>query len=507
MTTVDGVLTRIVEAARTRPDGPAVKDLDRSLTYGELVDEVARVAGGLKERGVHEGDRVALWFPNSVDFVVAALASLWAGAAFVPLAYNDPPERLASIVTDCAPAVVIACDDASAAIRSALSVNATSIVTLASLAKGAAVAPAPASRRVAYIIYTSGTTGTPKGVMIGTDAFAAAVAAAARLLGLDTTTRTLCVSPFHFDGSFATLFPTLYCGGAIVLRPRDALLFPRTFVNTVVSEHITHTGFSPSYLRLLLASPDAARLGDSALDAVGIGGEASSVADLESLLAIAPRLRIFNRYGPTEAAIAVSHMLLSPDVLAEGTIPIGVPHPGVSFHLIAEDGSPITAADRVGELYIGGVQLMDGYWGAPELTAQVLRDDVVPGTLVYRTGDLVYRDGRGRYVYVERADRVVKRSGVRISLVEVGEALHTVEHVSAGACVVYDNDGVLGIAAFVLADADLTPLEIRRAMSALLPDTMLPDEIRVVSDLPMTTSNKLDERRLLREAGLSPLPT
>ena len=145
---------------------------------------------------------------------------------------------------------------------------------------------------------------------------------------------------------------------------------------------------------------------------------------------------------------------------------------------------------------------MTGYWGAPELTADVLRTDVVPGKTVYRTGDLVYRNASGDYVYVDRADRVIKRIGVRISLVEMGDAMRHLDGVSAAACVAFDDDGQLGIVAFVVADGTVTALELRRATSQHLPDTMLPNRIELVEALPLTPSSKLDERRLLAEAGL-----
>jgi acyl-coenzyme A synthetase/AMP-(fatty) acid ligase len=145
---------------------------------------------------------------------------------------------------------------------------------------------------------------------------------------------------------------------------------------------------------------------------------------------------------------------------------------------------------------------MTGYWGAPELTAQVLRSDVVPGTTVYRTGDLMFRDGRGNYVYVDRVDRVIKRSGVRISLLEIGEAMRQLPAVSSAACTLFDNEGQLGIVAFVVADG-ANALDLRRAAGLALPDTMLPDRIELVDALPLTESSKLDERQLLAAAGLS----
>lgn len=510
------VLWGILDQADSGPALPAVKDLDRALSYAELRDEVARVATGLAARGVGEGDRVALLLPNSVDFVVAALAALWIGAIFVPLAVTDPEGRLATIVADCAPALVLTADGSDSSARAdatrensspPLALGTMPLVPMSSArAPGSElVPPLHASPRVAYAIYTSGTTGTPKGVLIGGPAFAAAVEATSEALGLNRATRTLCVSPFHFDGSFATLFPTLFSGGSVVIRPREALLFPRTFFNAVAKERITYTGFSPSYLRLLLASPQMAKLSESELDVVALGGEASSIADIRALWSTAPRIRVFNRYGPTETTIAVTHIELTPEITASGTIPMGGAHRGVTFYLVDDRGKVIEGADRVGELYIGGSQLMDGYWGAPALTGEVLRTDVVPGEAVYKTGDLVYRDGDGRYVYVDRTDRVIKRSGVRISLVELSEAMRSVPGVTAAACVAFDDGGELGIVAFVVTDQPVAALDLQRAARERLPETMLPNRIESVEVLPLTKSGKLDERLLLSTAGLKPL--
>jgi amino acid adenylation domain-containing protein len=504
---VTDVLQGILDQVRSGPELPAVQDLERALTYGQLRDEVARLGAGLVAHGVGEGDRVALLLPNSVDFVVAALASLWIGAVFVPLAVSDPEVRLAAIVADCAPVIVVIADDAEQAPALSPSLVSPPCVSIGELRASAfePTDPVPAGPRVAYVIYTSGTTGTPKGVQIGTEAFAAAVRSTSQSLSLERTTRTLCVSPFHFDGSFGTLFPTLYCGGSVVIRPRGALLFPRTFFNTVSAENITYTGFSPSYLRLLLASPQMAELADSRLEVIALGGEASSLADIRLLWSWAPALKVFNRYGPTETAIAVTHVLLSPEMTEGGVVPIGRPHPGVSFHLLGDDGSIVKGPDGVGELFIGGIQLMDGYLGDPGLTSQVLRDDVVPGEVVYRTGDLVYRDQSGNYVYVDRNDRVIKRSGVRLSLIELSHVMGALEGVAGAACVTFDNEGELGVAAFVVAPHGDSVLELLRAAKERLPDTMLPDRIELVESLPLNESSKLDERSLLASAGLRPM--
>lgn len=491
------VLQSILSYAERTPDRPAAKDDEQDPTYAQLRDAVASLAAGLDRLGVVPGDRVALQLPNSVDFLVAALACLWVGAIFVPLAVTDPPARVAGIVADCAPAVVLR--NAATSDPHPLAVDIAQVV---------AAEPVPAvdpDDRPAYAIYTSGTTGKPKGVVIGRRAFAAAVRSCIRELDMDQSTRSLCVSPFHFDGSFGTLFPTAAAGGALIVPPRESLLFPRYFFGAIAREQITLTSFSPSYLRLLLRSPRLSSLNDTPLRTIGLGGEACSGADVRRLWAAVPDVRVFNRYGPTETTIMASHFEVTPESVARGDgVPIGVPHPDVTFHLVADDGRLIEEPDEPGELYVGGVQLMIGYWGAPDLTASVLRTDVIPGELVYRTGDIVLRQRDGNYAYVDRADRVVKRRSVRISLVELSEVMSRLSGVQAAICLIYDNDGELGIAAFVVAEADRTAEQLRRAAAERLPATMLPDRIELVAELPLASSSKVDERRLLSEAGLAP---
>ena len=428
--------------------------------------------GDLASLGVEPGDRVALWLPNSASFLITALGCLWLGAPFVPLSPDDPLPRLARAVADCDPAVIVWSDDsekrlapdAFAGRRMVDSLFAVEEQTMAAcllsneIRKGMPTSSTPPERP-----------GCRKECGLPRQLFAMAITTAADLLELDATTRALCFSPFHFDGSYGTVFPTLVAGGALVIPPRDQMLYIKPFFTALLEEGITHTGFTPSYLRLLLSWPSAASMARTSLRTVGLGGEVCDARDVASLWELHPTVRVFNRYGPTETTIQVTTYEVTRKDVDSGIVPIGWPHAGVTFFIIAGDGSEVLAPDEVGELYIAGDQLMRGYWGDKELTSQVLRNDVVEGITVYRTGDLVYRDRQGRYVYMGRTDSVVKRNGVRVSLQEIDRVLREVKGVSGAVCLPVDESGRLAIAAFVEAGPDITVPQLLEAMQQQLP--------------------------------------
>jgi D-alanine--poly(phosphoribitol) ligase subunit 1 len=321
-------------------------------------------------------------------------------------------------------------------------------------------------------------------------------------MGLDEGVRMLCVSPFHFDGAYGSAFPTLVAGGSLVIPRRERLLFIKSFFTALLKEEITHTCFTPTYLRLLLSSPSSTTLSRTTLRSIGLGGEECVAIDVARLWELHPGLRVFNRYGPTEATIQVTtYEVLREDVLS-GSVPIGQPHPGVTFHVVDEEGRIVRGSNEVGELHIGGNQLMRGYWGDDELTSEVLRDDVVARTRVYRTGDLVYRDLQGRYVYVGRTDSLVKRNGVRVSLHEVARVLRGADGVSDAVCLPVDKDGHLAIAAFLKARPDLTVSQVLEAVHQELPTGMVPDEVHLRAAFPLSSSGRVDRQRLAEDSEL-----
>jgi acyl-coenzyme A synthetase/AMP-(fatty) acid ligase len=313
--------------------------------------------------------------------------------------------------------------------------------------------------------------------------------------------RGLAVSAFNFDGSYGLVFPVLVAGGTLTVPRREDILFPKRFYQFVVDEGVTFTSFSPSYLRLVLRARQSVRLAGCQLRALLLGGEECVAADVRKLWSFLPEVRVFNRYGPTETTIAVTTYEVTAEDVASGRVPIGTPHRGTEFFLVGEDGRLVHEDGVAGELFVGGQQLMRGYWADEELTRAVLRDDVVPGRTLYKTGDLIYRDSAGRYLYVGRLDDVVKRNGVRISLAEVARALQDVPGVSAVFCALVEIAGSPGIAAFVEAPPETSVTGLFTAAETRLPAAMLPDEIHIVGSVPMTPEGKVDRRQLLAASG------
>jgi len=487
------LLATVLDHARRRPDHPALADDRCALTYADLADEVAATAAALAREGVGPGATMVVALPNCAHFVVSALAGLWLGAAFVPVSADDPAARRAGIVADSGAAHVVSAtgDDTTALAVQPLAGGRPAGRARPLRSGGTPPPPVTDPGLDAYLLYTSGTTGTPKGVRVGERALRVAVVCSARAMGLGPATRSLCVSPFHFDGSFGTAFSTLVAGGSLVIPPREELLYLRRFFRALHDDGITHTGFSPSFLHLVLSSPASAGLATSHLRTLGLGGEECVPADLRRLWEIRPSLRVFNRYGPTETTVEVTTSEITPGDLETGRIPVGRPHPGTTF-VLHDEGSGIVEGPGVpGQLYIGGEQLMRGYWGDPDLTREVLRTDVVPGTVLYRTGDRMVRDAEGRYVYLGRVDDVVKRKGVRISLRELARALEGVEGVGRAVCQTVPHGAGVRIVAYAEGADPTTPAGVLKALRTRLPPTMLPDEVRVVEALPLSSTGKV----------------
>ncbi|CAM3332753.1 amino acid adenylation domain-containing protein [Tsukamurella hominis] len=460
----------IDEWIRTTPDALALADDERTLTYAELDREANRWARYLRGEGVRPGDVIALTVPRSARLIVAELAALRAGAAYLPIDPAYPAERIAFLLEDAAPRLVIGVDTAP-------DLQGFDDAPLTDAERGGPLRTDDA----AYIVYTSGTTGTPKGVVVPHAGAAGLAAAIAAGTGAGPGAQVLSNFSVGFDISFWDLLSALATGGTLRIsgetRVGDELA-------DFVEEHgVTHALITPS----VLASITPGRM--PGLTSLTVGAEAVTRALVETW---APGRRLINAYGPTELTVAATVGPLTP---GEGAVSIGRPIGGSRAYVL-DAGLRRVPPGVVGELYVGGPGVARGYAGLPALTASRFVADPLgaDGARVYRTGDLVRWLPGGELEYVGRADDQVKLRGFRIEPGEVEAALAACPGVVAAAVVVQGDGAARRLVGYVTGTA--SEADVRAHAARRLPAHMVPARVLVLGALPLTANGKVDRAAL-----------
>ena len=471
----------------TNPDRTAISSDTVELTYAGLDRRANRLAHWLIGNGVGTEDVVALQFPTSVEFLVAMLAVLKAGAAYLPIDPGYPFDRIAYLEADARPVLRLDPPSFAAAEADCIDLPET--------------APTDAERvrllhpgNLAYVIYTSGSTGQPKGVPVSHAAIAEHIAGFSIDSGMTAEDRLLQSSSVSFDASMFDIFVTLAAGAAIIVpKPQPFQDIPYV-ADLIARKRVTVLHMVPSMLATFLMLPDASQW--RALRYVPVGGEALSgeVADRFAGLFDA---ELRNHYGPTEAVVASTRMLVD-EPFGARIVPIGTPTPNVALYLL-DSSLHLVPTGVVGEIYLGGNQLARGYHDRSALTAErFVADPFNPGGRLYRTGDLARRGADGNIEFVGRADEQVKIRGFRIELGEVEAAIAS--HPSVGHCVVIATQtDTLGaaLAAYVVPDGEeVIVQQLRAHTSAVLPEHMVPAAFAVIDEVPLTAHGKLDRRAL-----------
>ncbi|MFE6524065.1 non-ribosomal peptide synthase/polyketide synthase [Streptomyces sp. NPDC057794] len=508
----DGTLVDLFEAQAARtPGNTAVTCGGEHLDYATLDARAGRLAHRLAELGAAPERFVALALPRSTDQVVAILAVLKTGAAYLPIDPNSPAERIAHLLTDATPVTLVTTRDTASRVDG----TGVPVVLLdapheeADLARRPATGPGTARRPLpenpAYAIYTSGSTGRPKGVVIPH----------ANVVRLFTRTRPwFAFGPddvwtlFHsyaFDFSVWELWGPLLHGGRLVVVPDETARSPEDFLRLLADEGVTVLNQTPSAF-YPLARADAEHPGTGArlaLRTVIFGGEALDVGRLADWWARHPAdaPRLVNMYGITETTVHVTHAPLDPAAAANGPAgPIGVAIPDLRVYVLDADLAPLPPG-ATGELYVAGEGLARGYLGRPGLTAtRFLADPFGPaGSRMYRTGDRARWRPDGTLEYLGRADAQVKIRGYRIEPGEIEAALHTHPGVADAAVGVFeDASGTRRLVAHVVGSGGTAPAaaELRAHLERLLPAHMVPAAYVPMDALPLTVNGKLDRRAL-----------
>ncbi|WP_053789758.1 amino acid adenylation domain-containing protein [Streptomyces sp. XY332] len=495
----------LAERARPVADRPAVLARDRDLTHGELHGLAEALAVRLRERGAGPGVLVRVCLPRSAELVVAVLAVLRAGAAYVPLDPDHPAERLAQLV-ESAPAPITLTGARLAHLFPAAGVLEVDLDALgvaegepvdAPGAVGPAVpepgGPQPGPADLAYVIHTSGSTGRPKGVAIEQHSLANLLEATAVPFGLAPGRRVLQFASPAFDVSVWEILATLWAGAAVVVF--DEPVASAEALAALVRERRADTVF---LLAALLAQLDPAAF--AGVRTVVTGGESFSQALVDRW---APGRDFIYVYGPTEATVFQSWHRCLPGAPGE---PASIGRPMANLRYSVRDGSGAPVGPGVeGELWIGGAGVGRGYLGLPDAGAPRFvpdPDDPRPGARLYRTGDLARHRPDGTLDFRGRADRQVKIRGFRIEPGEVEVALTALPGIVAAAVVVPEGTAQPLLAGYVVTDGPL-PADWRARLAERLPYYMVPAAVIPLDRMPSTPNGKIDRRSL----SARPLPT
>lgn len=458
------------------PGAAALVAGDTTLTYAELNTAASRLAHTLRERGAGGESLVALVLPRGADLVVAVLAVLKSGAAYLPIEPAYPAERIAFLLTDAAPVLVVAdpaVDLPAGVARVAPTQLADELPDLSDVdIRG---------EYPAYVIYTSGSTGKPKGVVVEHRSASAYLGYAhAAYPGLAGT--ALLHSPVSFDLTVTALLGPLTCGGTVRLAaiddPAARADSPPTFVKT-----------TPGQLSLLDS-------GSSPTGELVVGGEALTAQVLHEWRAANPDAVVVNEYGPTEATVGCVALRIEPGArLPAGPVGIGRPISGMRAYVLDDRLNPVPPG-VTGELYVAGVQVARGYLNRPGLTAQRFLPCPfgLPGERMYRTGDLARWRRDGTLDFLGRTDHQVKVRGMRVELEEITAALLEVDGVREAAVLPHE-DGLVGYVVGRVAGA-VDSASLSATLARTLPEHMVPQVFVELDALPLTTNGKLDRAAL-----------
>ncbi|AEI67145.1 non-ribosomal peptide synthetase [Corallococcus macrosporus] len=483
--------TLVERQAAATPEAVAVMAGEVTLTYRELEQRADRLARTLRQLGVGPEVRVGLCAERDADLLVAVLGILKSGGAYVPLDPAYPRQRLAFMLEDARPKVLVG----QRALLDGLPPSGAVRLALDEAQADVADSRAPlvsAPDHLAYVLFTSGSTGRPKGVALAHRGAVALLRWTTRAFAADELAGVLASTSLNFDLSVFELFAPLIRGGAVVLA-RNALELP----TLPAAQRVTLVNTVPSAMAELVrarALPDSVRT-------VNLAGEPLSQSLVEAIHQSAPGVRrVLNLYGPTEDTTYSTYAVAAPGAAREPTV--GRPVEGTRAYVLDALGQPVPQG-VAGELHLGGAGLARGYADRPELTAERFVPDAFsqrPGARLYRTGDRVRWLPDGELQYLGRIDQQVKVRGFRIELGEIEAALRRHPDVRDAVVLVREDGAEEGrrLVAYIVPPADAVPdaAELRRFVKEALPDFMVPAGVMVLRALPLTPNGKVDRKAL-----------
>lgn len=508
------------QAAKQTPDALALEIGTECWTYQQVLDLSVQIAHIISSStpALDKGERIGVLASRSLEAYVGSMAVFAAGCVHVALNPAYPPERNASIIRKAGIKTVIAGKEGIGLVEELSKLTG---IEISLIAPGAIIEPGSVALKqikdsrnleakpaltpaenpttdLAYIVFTSGSTGEPKGVAINHGNLATYMRNFRRLASPLPSDRVVSTYELTFDVALHDLLNAWWSGATLVVMPERAMMAPARFI---LDKRISYW-FSVASFAMILQKQGLLRSGIFPLLRVSLlCGEALPRATAMAWAQATPNSVLYNVYGPTETTMELAFYRWksgnSELECLRGVAPIGIPFADHQHVLLDERGQQVIGAG-IGELYLRGPQVGPGYWGDEAKTRQSFTTiDGEEGTW-YRTGDRIERDSMSMYHFVCRVDFMVKVRGHRIELGDIENALRQVAGVDLVAAIpLPGKDGMSqGIIAFVCADQNLSGTQVRDGVATLLPKYMVPDEVRVISEMPMNANRKIDRGAL-----------
>ena len=462
--------------AQTQPEQEALVACDATYTYQQMDELTNRIANGLRQRGVKEGDRVALLLPRTSRLILSLFGVLKAGAAYIPCDPDYPADRVNLILEDSGAKLIITPEIAEELLACEDTKQPQTTLTPDDLA---------------YLIYTSGSTGRPKGVMLRhegicnylyghpANVFANAV--------LTDATRILSVTTISFDAALQDIGMAYYNGKTLILATEEQANNPLDLSKLIQDQHINMVSGTPSRWQTWLTSDDFCK----AISGVKIcraGGEKFSESLLAKMRSVT-KARIFNCYGPTEITVASNNAELTHAEM----VTVGKPQLNVKEFIVDADGNELPIG-VVGELYIGGRGVARGYNNLDDMTRE--RFVEYHGERIYKSGDYAKWLPDGNVLILGRTDHQIKLRGLRIELGEIENVMLRVEGMKKVVILIRQIGGKEHLCAYYTADREIAPADLKAEISKSLTQYMVPTAYLQLKEMPMTPNGKTDVKAL-----------